>query len=53
MRENPGKLADAISVLSEELKSRFPKLNNSKWIALRLLEGDQRVIDAITSGEFE
>ncbi|MDP3582729.1 MAG: hypothetical protein Q8S39_12410 [Ignavibacteria bacterium] len=30
---------------------RFPNLANTRWIALRLLEGDQRVIDAVRSGE--
>ncbi|MDH7603881.1 MAG: hypothetical protein QHH13_03190 [Melioribacter sp.] len=26
-------------------------MNNTRWIALRLLEGDQRIIDAVRSGE--
>jgi len=26
-------------------------LPNARWVALRLLEGDQKIIDAIKSGE--
>ena len=37
--------------LSEKIKGEFPNLQNVRWVALRLLEGDQSVIDAISSGE--
>ncbi|MCA2005345.1 MAG: iron transporter FeoB, partial [Ignavibacterium sp.] len=29
----------------------FPNLPNARWVALRLLEGDQNIIDAVRSGE--
>ena len=44
-------LEKAISSLTESLQSRFPRLTNSRWVALRLLEGDDRIIDAVRTGE--
>lgn len=44
-------LSKAVDELSEKIKEQFPQLPNAKWIALRLLEGDQKIIDAIRSGE--
>ncbi len=44
-------LTDALESLSREIKSQFPDLPNARWVALRLLEGDQRIIDAIRSNE--
>lgn len=45
------KLKHAISRLSEKLNLLYPGLPNSKWVALRLLEGDNSIIEAIRSGE--
>lgn len=44
-------LAFAVEELDKKIQKIFPDLNNTRWIALRLLEGDQRIIDAIRSGE--
>jgi len=44
-------LNSAIETLSKEVEKEFPNLPNSRWVALRLLEGDQTIIDAIQSGE--
>lgn len=41
----------AIEDLNKKISEQFPHLPNTRWIALRLLEGDQRIIDAIKSGE--
>jgi ferrous iron transport protein B len=41
----------AVEKLSEKIKQQFPNLPNVTWVALRLLEGDQSVIDAVKSGE--
>jgi len=43
-------LETAIGTLTAQLKSEFPELPNARWIALRLLEGDQRIIDSVRSG---
>lgn len=44
-------LNEAIEKLSKEIQEEFPDLPNTRWVALRLLEGDQTIIDAIKSGE--
>jgi Fe2+ transport system protein B len=44
-------LMKAVENLSRQIKNQFSSLPNSRWIALRLLEGDQRIIDAIRSGD--
>ena len=37
--------------LARELAGRFPALSNARWVALRLLEGDPRITEAVRSGE--
>ena len=44
-------LSTAIDKLTKEILIQFPDLPNVRWVALRLLEGDQRIIDAIKTGE--
>lgn len=44
-------LNEAIEKLSKEIQEEFPDLPNTRWVALRLLEGDQTIIDAIRTGE--
>lgn len=44
-------LNEAIEKLSKEIQEEFPDLPNTRWVALRLLEGDQTIIDAIKTGE--
>jgi ferrous iron transport protein B len=44
-------LNEAIEKLSKEIQEEFPDLLNTRWVALRLLEGDQTIIDAIRNGE--
>jgi len=51
MKSEIRKVSHAVNDLDAKLKQEFPKLDNTRWIALRLLEGDQRVIDAVSSGE--
>ncbi len=44
-------LMGAVQRLSNSLKAKFPGLHNVRWVALRLLEGDARIIDAVKTGE--
>ncbi len=44
-------LKNAVKVLSEQIQQQFPNLPNARWVALRLLEGDQRIIDAVRNGD--
>ncbi len=41
----------AIETLSKKISEVYPQVTNVRWIALRLLEGDQSIIDAVKSGD--
>ena len=45
------KLNHAIDTLVKKLAEQFPGIPNLNWVALRLLEGDESIIDAIRTGE--
>lgn len=47
----PKKILEAVTKLSEEIEEEFPDIPNSRWIAFRLLEGDNRIIEALKAGE--
>jgi ferrous iron transport protein B len=44
-------LREAIEQLALRLSAAYPGLPNAQWVALRLLDGDQRVAQAVASGE--
>lgn len=41
------KLETAIETLAEQLRGAFDDLPNARWVALRLLEGDENIINAV------
>lgn len=41
----------ALKALIEKLTVQFPNLPNPRWVALRLLDGDERIIEALRNGE--
>ncbi len=45
------KVQAAIDELTRDVKKLFPNLPNARWIAMRLLEGDAQIIEAIENGE--
>ena len=45
------KIQEAVTKLSAEIEEEFPDIPNSRWIAFRLLEGDNRIIEALKTGE--
>jgi Fe2+ transport system protein B len=51
IKSRSAKLNHAIETLSAKLREEFPDLPNIKWVALRILEGDQSIIEALKSGE--
>jgi ferrous iron transport protein B len=51
LKNDPPALKDAIAELVEQLEAQFPGLPNARWVALRLLDGDQRIIEAVERGE--
>ena len=40
----------AIDELSAQIQVAFPNVPNARWVALRLLDGDQRITEAMQSG---
>ena len=47
----PPELKQAIQILVEQLNQVFPGLPNARWVAMRLLDGDERLIEAVRKGE--
>lgn len=48
--EIPG-LRSALDQVEADLQEAFPRLPQPRWVALRLLEGDREIMDAVLSGE--
>lgn len=47
---SPG-IKRAVQELTHQIGALFPDLPNARWVALRLLDGDQSIVEAIRSGE--
>jgi Fe2+ transport system protein B len=47
----PATVTRALDRLTEQVTAVIPGLPNARWVALRLMEGDQRMIDAVRTGE--
>ncbi|MEQ9305057.1 MAG: FeoB small GTPase domain-containing protein [Marinoscillum sp.] len=47
----PPKVEKAVKSLSERIIQTYPNLPNSRWIAMRLLDGDQQILSALKNGE--
>lgn len=47
----PDNIDKAVKKLSIEIEKEFPTISNSRWIALRLLEGDTHIMEALKTGE--
>ena len=41
----------AVTELGDKIKEGFPMLPNTQWVALRLLDGDERISQAVLTGE--
>jgi ferrous iron transport protein B len=44
-------LSKAVDKLTKMISEKFPGLPNSRWVAMRLLEGDQSIIDAVKTND--
>ncbi len=51
MKSRSQKLNHAIETLAEKIAEVYPGLPNVKWVAMRLLEGDNSIIEAVRSGD--
>lgn len=47
----PSSFSNALKELQAQIEDEYPGIPNARWIALRLLEGDQKIIDSVKSGE--
>ena len=52
LRNEPPDLREAVARLVARLEEEYPGLPNARWVALRLLDGDERIAEAIRNGEF-
>lgn len=53
IQNEPPELKRAVSRLVSQLETAFPGLPNARWIALRLLDGDERIAQALRTGELD
>ena len=51
IRSHPAAVEDAIDAIEPLVEHEFPELPNARWVALRLLNADERVTEAVRSGE--
>jgi ferrous iron transport protein B len=48
--ESPA-LRHAVEQLVPQIEAVYPDLPNARWVALRLLDGDERIAEALRKGE--
>ena len=51
LQNEPPALKRAMQPLVQQLEGLYPGLPNARWVALRLLDGDERIIQAVRNGE--
>lgn len=51
IKSEPPRLGRAIRQLATQIEQLYPGLPNARWVALRLLDGDQRMMEAVEAGE--
>jgi len=51
IQQIPPQIKPAIEELVAEIINIYPDLPNAQWVALRLLDGDQRIANALRNGE--
>ena len=49
----PNHIQNTVDKLSARIEDDYPGIANSRWIAFRLLENDERVIEALENNEFQ
>lgn len=50
-RREPRALKEAADIVEAELRTLYPGLPNARWVAHRLLDGDERIVQALRQGE--
>lgn len=46
-------IEDSVLKLSKKIERQFPGIPNSRWVAFRLLEGDERITEAVNNNELD
>ena len=47
----PAAVEEAVEAIEPLVAAEFPEMSNARWVALRLLNADERVTEAVRSGE--
>lgn len=50
INQQNAKLEAVISELVADIEAQYPGLPNARWVALRLLDGDESIIEAVNNG---
>ena len=50
-RSHPAGVREAVAAVEPLIEAEFPRLPNARWVALRLLNADEGVAEAVRSGE--
>ena len=53
LQSEPADLKQAIDLLVQQILSQYPELPNARWVALRLLDGDDEIVKAVQQGELD
>jgi ferrous iron transport protein B len=51
IQDEPPEIKRAVAELTASVQAVFPGLPNARWVALRLLDGDEHIIQAMQKGE--
>lgn len=51
LEEEPPAIKDALNELAGKILAAYPGLPNARWVAMRLLGGDDRIAEALRRGE--
>jgi ferrous iron transport protein B len=51
IQNEPPQLKRAISTLVDQIEALYPDLPNARWVAVRLLDGDEKIIEALQKGD--
>ncbi|MBP2670281.1 MAG: Fe(2+) transport system protein [candidate division NC10 bacterium] len=51
IQNEPPELKRAVAELTARIEEAFPGLPNARWVALRLLDGDEHIIQAMRQGD--
>lgn len=51
LKKTSPELKTAIDKLVNKIENKYPGISNARWVALRLLEGDERMIQAVEKDE--